>query len=969
MTSLSNITAIEKLNSFLTLYRSTVQKDCTHTRMIGGKWYIPDEKLEKFYQLYSDVVRESLDSSLDECDRNKYQQYLSIVEKPRPLSPIKYDLDFRYIAHTPERRYTMEMIEDFILKVVSLVKSWYLVSNEDTYCFITEKPNPVMDTKKKIESDPTKKLIKDGVHIQFPYLIIPNEQQLHFRAELLKMITETFNDMDLMTADGKPQTMCSVVDKAVIGTNSWTLYGSSKINCPCYEVTRIVDVNPDDPDNAITEVDPKSYGIDELVRLLSMRSSYVNMYVAGGEEPETRIPGQLRQEKKEELDKNIKEYKITSGKSKAPSERKKKCRPKILKEDELKVVKKFIGALSVERAKERNTWIEVGWACHNIDERLLDDWISFSKKCQYYSATAEKDCIEQWYRMNDEGLGIGSLRYWAKEDNQALYYEIQKEEAHVAIMNSIEKCIDTGEQKLDNALREMKIQPYDVACVLHAMCRHEFICVSDKGHKNGMYYHFKNHRWHESAGSILLREIVSTVIPKTYLSMITEIVTKAKSGNEECNEVLNNWKEEKESLKRFTGMFNNISTTNFKNNVMHESIELFYDKECKSAAKFLNRLDERGSTHLLGFENGVFDLCKNEFRPGRPEDYISMSTNIEFHNYCWEDDEVNAVMTFISQVLPDEDERDYVLILLSSFLNGNNRNEKFHIWTGSGGNGKSKLIELFQFAIGSYGCNLPISLLTKARKASGEATPEMAKLKGVRFAVLQEPDEKSRINVGLMKEMTGGDTITARALYKEPIEFKPQAKMILVCNHLPELPYDDEATWRRVRSVEFKSKFVNPEEVDPTDRYSHPKDEELAEKLQDWAEPFMWVLIQFYDKWRNHGLKEPASVIAFTKKYQAQNDQFRDFFDEYIIKDSSADEPMTMREVYMKYGEWYTQNETGTKRPKKDLQKYLEKRIGQHHMAGENKGHDGWMGYKLKNCDIYDNESTESFINLIDQNI
>ena len=329
---------------------------------------------------------------------------------------------------------------------------------------------------------------------------------------------------------------------------------------------------------------------------------------------------------------------------------------------------------------------------------------------------------------------------------------------------------------------------------------------------------------------------------------------------------------------------------------------------------------------------------------------------------------VCEVMDFVSQILPDEDERDYVLVLLASFLSGTNRNEKFHIWTGSGGNGKSKLIELYQMAIGDYGCNLPISLLTSKRKASGEASPEMARIKGRRFAVLQEPDQHTKINVGLMKEMTGGDTIQARALYKEPVEFKPQIKMILTCNHLPELPYDDEATWRRVRSVEFKAKFTDPCDVDPTDKYSHPKDEELSEKFPGWAEPFIWIILQYYKRWKEDGLKEPSSVIAFTKKYQAQNDQFRDYFDESIIKDANATEPMTMAEVWSKYTEWHSINETGTKRPKKDLQKYLEKRLGQHHMAGENKNQQGWVGYSLKQSEIFDNTSIGSSWNELDQN-
>jgi hypothetical protein len=74
----------------------------------------------------------------------------------------------------------------------------------------------------------------------------------------------------------------------------------------------------------------------------------------------------------------------------------------------------------------------------------------------------------------------------------------------------------------------------------------------------------------------------------------------------------------------------------------------------------------------------------------------------------------------------------------------------------------------------------------------------------------QEPSEQDRINIGFMKELSGNDRIMTRGLYKEPCEFKPQFKMILTCNELPEVPSDD-GTWRKIRVIEFTSKFCeNP---------------------------------------------------------------------------------------------------------------------------------------------------------------
>ena len=207
-----------------------------------------------------------------------------------------------------------------------------------------------------------------------------------------------------------------------------------------------------------------------------------------------------------------------------------------------------------------------------------------------------------------------------------------------------------------------------------------------------------------------------------------------------------------------------------------------------------------------------------------------MSTGINFVEHDDDDETIQEIYTFFEQVLPKERVRNYVLTLLASFLNGSTGNEKFHIWTGSGGNGKSKVIELFESAMGTYCAKLPHTIITQKRPASNAAAPELLRTKGRRFVCLQEPDDNEKIQVGFMKELTGGDKIQARGLYKEPVEFKPQFKMLLTCNHLPRIPSDDGGTWRRLRVVEFTFKFVeDPQEPNefPIDMDSNGKNERL----------------------------------------------------------------------------------------------------------------------------------------------
>lgn len=930
---------------FLIKNRATTSSHpITHTKIPGGKFSIKDEDLDHFYTLYKDACGEAV--SNDELPR--------MTEKPNYYSPLRIDLDFRYLDKTTDRRYTPEMIIAFIQLYMEIMEQWLTLQDDDRLCFVTEKPCAVVDTRKKA-TDHGEYTIKDGVHLFFPHLLVAMDIQLTFREAVLKRMAPIFADMHLSN------TMGDVLDRAVIDKNNWMMFRSRKPKGDPYDLTHIYDSTSE----SVTEMDRAGYTEDQLIRLLSVRSEYLDVLDQEGGDVQTRVMCQIRIEKQAEMSEHLKEYKIRAAKCFPPKGRnKKKCKPTKKTDTELISIRKLIKALSSSRAESYPTWMEVGWALHNIDERLLVDWVEFSKRASSYQDTAEDDCTKAWEEMRDEGLSYGSLCLWAQKDNPDMYSEIKRQEILQFVQQSLNKKIETGNDKLDESLKEMRIQPYDVATVLYARYKDEFICI-DSRNRYGTYYNYTHHHWQNTAGDILLWDLISDKIPTIYMQSIRDIISDANGGDKDSQDVAGSWVGEKESMKRLVKQLENMNTTTFKHNVMQEARALFYDKVPKANDRFVVQLDDRNK-HLVGFDNGVFDLHKYEFRAGRPEDYISMSTNIEYDaDLDWGDETVEDVMTFVSQVLPDEDERDYVLTLLATFLNGNNRQERFHIWTGSGGNGKSKIIELFLLAIGDYGCNLPVALLTKGRKGSGEASAEVARTKGRRFAVLQEPDVHTKINVGLMKEMTGGDTIQARMLYQDPIEFKPQIKMILTCNQLPLLPYDDEATWRRVRSVEFKSRFVDPEEVTVGDKYSHPKDEELAEKFGDWKEAFIWIILQYYDKWRTNGIKEPKSVIAFTEKYKAQNDQYRDFFVEYIIKDHEATEPIQMKEVWMKYQEWCTLNGEEKKR-KPELVKYLEKKLGAPH-GSVGKEHSGWMGYRLKQfMDDDDDDMSASLSNDLD---
>lgn len=135
------------------------------------------------------------------------------------------------------------------------------------------------------------------------------------------------------------------------------------------------------------------------------------------------------------------------------------------------------------------------------------------------------------------------------------------------------------------------------------------------------------------------------------------------------------------------------------------------------------------------------------------------------------------------------------------------KKKNFHISTGIGSNGKSLTFDLLSRALGEYIAACPITIVTRKRNASNQASPELARLKSRRCAIFQETDENEQINVGILKELTGNDKFMVRPMYREPFEVKFQVKWFLCCNKLPTVTAQDEGTWRRLKVVEFLSRL------------------------------------------------------------------------------------------------------------------------------------------------------------------
>ena len=555
-----------------------------------------------------------------------------------------------------------------------------------------------------------------------------------------------------------------------------------------------------------------------------------------------------------------------------------------------------------------NKWIRVGWALKNTSLKLLPTWLKFCSQSKEFNIKDIPELIERWENFdynNPDGLTSRSIMYWAKNDNPKEYYKVRSETVSYFMELTISNVTE-----------------WDFAQVLYQMCKDEFICVSIK---NNTWYEYSKHKWYEIDSGNTLRLIISKRMHDIYMKKTTDVVNQLQKMDQSD--------ENYETLRKRSNKLSDICTllkkTTWKNNIMREAKELFYDKD------FINKLDQ--NAYLLCFNNCVIDFKNNIHRHGQPDDYISKCTNIDYtplDSYLKKDkktcDEINE---FMYQLFTDDELRNYMWDHLASTLIGNNDNQTFNIYTGKGANGKSKLVDLMSKLLGDYKATVPITLITQKRNNIGSTSSEIVQLMGIRYAVMQEPSKGEKINEGIMKEITGGDPIQGRALFKESITFIPQFKLVVCTNTLFDIKSNDDGTWRRIRVCDFMSKFLeNPFEDEvrfPKSEYpyQYEVDKNINEKFDRWAPVFAAMLVEHAYK-RNGSVKDCKMVLASSEEYREGQDYLAEFVKEKIKKVDGGKIKKT--ELWEVFKQWYTINYDKGLPKAREINDFMDKRFGKY---------------------------------------
>jgi putative DNA primase/helicase len=176
---------------------------------------------------------------------------------------------------------------------------------------------------------------------------------------------------------------------------------------------------------------------------------------------------------------------------------------------------------------------------------------------------------------------------------------------------------------------------------------------------------------------------------------------------------------------------------------------------------------------------------------------------------------------------------------------------------GLGGTGKSTFVNVMFELLGDYATTAPMDVFTVA---TGERHPvELAMLHGARLVTASETEEGRRWDEAKLKQITGGDPITARFMRGNFFTFRPTFKLLLAGNHRPRMRSADLALRRRFHMVPFLTRPAKP-------------DPKLGEKLRaEYPGILSWAIAGELDR-RRIGLSPPPSVVAATDEYfEAEN--------------------------------------------------------------------------------------------------
>ena len=940
----------------------------------SGKYYVNEENREAFIKSYTKYVfKLGNEATMLECtfkDSNK-----PLFENAELNSnPIKIDIDLKFNLTDEERQtkvykrvYTLEGIRKFVSIYVKYLSEYVEIPN-DLYIYIMEKKEPTYCKDKDVK--------KDGLHIILPGYLVPNiilhkVRELCIADEAVKEIFGSLNS-NLHLSD--------IIDKHVIEVSSWFLYGSGKPGDYPYTVSELFSIKIENNENVEKTIELTKKKIPSAIKLVKELS---NLYINKNIKIKDSVNlDEIENTNEKNISNNPKMYSMSM--SKISNVEFVKPRSDVFTPEYLI---SLIQCLSKLRAEEYSTWWHIGQSLYNIDSRNFSLWNNFSKQSIKYN---ESDCKKYWGQFEKNHIRYSSLHInylvqLAKADNPTQLKKISgflESQILEEILNEFKNIGGNSKQntKIGCATFSKKTKKY----IDSKRNKFHFISIHNEG-QNTTWYTFVNHKWEEEKGAVRLKKFLKNEYLETFKRAkmnYANSITVSKNAIDNCN--MNDDSDCDDDFADRTT--NNIDVNRINNDVANYQEHI---STCNKIIEFIESYQKRNelirdlavdyddrifherldtSTYIFVCSNGVLDMKPDNihFRDGKPEDMMMRSTNTEFKtideiyaNQYYQDYEI-SLQDFIDKVFPDPELQEYVLNIIAETLDGSPKRQELFICTGSGSNGKSVFFGFLQKVFGKYSGKTQPTLLTRKRGDTNAANPEMYDLRGKRIVYCEEPDEGEGFHSGILKELTGNDYLSARALFKHNVTFKPQFKLFISCNDKPDITSTDDGTWRRIKVINFISKFVDEFDYRLLDKNRFPhfyKKESVEHNYDNWSPIFLSQLFERYKllAQKNFVYKTPDCVNEAIKEYKSQQNHFATFRQDRMIEDAGG--KVSVDEAFKSFTEYAKESNFNMKECNKQMfRTNMERIIGQRATKG---GRARWNGWSMTDSSLNDDDDDD----------
>jgi len=540
-----------------------------------------------------------------------------------------------------------------------------------------------------------------------------------------------------------------------------------------------------------------------------------------------------------------------------------------------------------EYLDDYDVWIKILFSLKSY--KLLEATETY-KIAKYISAKSVKFNIPDFHSKYDglvptTNITIGTALHYAKISSPSEYNKIRLSEMETQDIDFLGS---------DETLAKLYLND-NYSDIVLKVNKHLYTFISNsEGSAEG--------RWVLDTTKNILKNNVGAFLSNLFLNLYKKLKSR---DDEERNA------EQEDIIYKLTAKVKNVSKINsVVEKLLHIISVINYDNI---------EFDTNG--YLLAFNNRVYDLKSHNWIKTIRENYILTTTG-----YDWEEpteEQMDRIKNLFCDVFEDEEIRLEYIHLLATCLYGI-AVEKFIIANGDGGNGKGVISELSAAALGNYYYGGNNAVLLSPIKNGGN--PEIANMEGKRMVVFREPSEYKKIDLSVVKELTGGDDISARKLFSNETKVRLCATHFLEVNKRLGLSGDlGHSIMRRLRDIPFKTEFSTDESMINNEDMSYVKRADNYYKSDKFKQTHKFAMIKLlidytkcweFDETTNNPNNlnvcdkqfEAKEITERTQQYIENNDSVFVFLNSHFIETKNTDKDLfRLNEFYQlfKHGDFY----------------------------------------------------------------